>query len=562
MNPEEVNLDARDRLKKAILDKVIITSNDHRIAYGDGRELSWIMDFRKIILNPTSLFDIANLFFEIIKKNYPNKKIQIGGLETAAIPIISSLVSLSRGEIISNGFFIRKSRKKTGLLNLIEGILEDEEVVLVDDILSYGRSALRQIEILESLDKKITGYITIVRFRDLSFYEELNKRGIRIFSIFDLQEFSYLGLKVTDDIKIGKSIKELNRKWYFKSPGAKHEFVIPKSSPFLYKELMFFGSDNGTFWALNKNTGEVQWQRKVVYGGMGKRIFSSPVVAKDTVFFGGYDGNFYALDAQTGKVKWVAMDADWIGSSPCVSEDLGIVFVGMEYGLPGQRGGVNAYDIETGKMIWSHISADYTHCSPVYSHKYKTVICGSNDGTVTCFDAKTGHVIWVYLAQGEIKASCSLSPSENMVAFGTFNQEFVILNTRTGKLINKLTTDEVNYSTPTWANENELLCSSLDKCLYCFNVDKGCLSWKVDTSGRIFSQPVINGGDIYVGNNAGQLYILNSKTGEKIEYYQLVERITNKVLFDTNANTIYIPTNANEIFALELPESIDGESIK
>jgi orotate phosphoribosyltransferase len=57
---------------------------------------------------------------------------QISGLETAAIILVTGMAM----ETGMNGFYIRKSRKKHGLYNMIEGRLSDAPVIIVDDLMN------------------------------------------------------------------------------------------------------------------------------------------------------------------------------------------------------------------------------------------------------------------------------------------------------------------------------------------------------------------------------------------------------------------------------------------
>jgi orotate phosphoribosyltransferase len=68
----------------------------------------------------------------------------IGGVETAAIPIVAGVLAVNRaaGAGPLNGFYLRKIRKPDGLRRLLEGVPppRGERVLLVDDILNKGIS--------------------------------------------------------------------------------------------------------------------------------------------------------------------------------------------------------------------------------------------------------------------------------------------------------------------------------------------------------------------------------------------------------------------------------------
>lgn len=544
-----------ETLKGIIENEVFIKKEEERIVDGTGmKESEWIMDFRRVLLQPMVLTMVTELFFERAGKS----PFQVGGIEVAAIPIVTGIVmkSIERKSPV-NGFFIRKSRKKTGLLRMIEGKITEERVVLVDDILNSGASFMRQVEVIESLGKKVDTVLVILRFRDESYYTELHKKGIKIISLFSLNDFKeQLLLKNLTGEKNIQLKTPFIREWYFRSEGAHFEHVVPKSCPVLSEGVLYFGSDSGSFWALDAQTGDVLWSYKILFGSKGKLIFSSPCIFGDLVIFGAYDGNLYALNKHNGKRQWISMDADWIGSSPCIASDLGFVYVGMEFGFWRQKGGVAAFDVKTGKKIWQSDSSELTHGSPVYSIKNKIVICGSNDGIVYGLHARSGKVLWTYNAGGEVKAGCSLSKNEKYVAFGSFNNNFVILETKTGKLVNVFETMESNYSTPAWEGDQAIVCSSLDKRIYKFNLKTKTKEWECLTSARVFASPVIYEDKVFCGNNSARMYVFDLKTGKEIAVYQAVERITNSVVLDKLGKRIFLPTFANEIIALKLPETL------
>src|SRR6185436_914631 len=103
---------------------------------------------------------------------------QVGGMETAGIPLVAAIVmkSLERGTPV-NGFYIRKSRKRQGLLKYIEGTLTNEPVILVDDLINSGTSVNKQIAILRDAGMKVSEIFVLLAFREdaaYSFLEGLN----------------------------------------------------------------------------------------------------------------------------------------------------------------------------------------------------------------------------------------------------------------------------------------------------------------------------------------------------------------------------------------------------
>ena len=169
-------------------------------------------------------------------------------------------------------------------------------------------------------------------------------------------------------------------------------------------------------------------------------------------------------------------------------------------------------------------------------------------------DLKTGTLKWKFEATGEIKSSLSVSPNDTYVAFGTFNREFIVLDAKTGQIINRFETLEGNYSTPCWVSNDGIICSSLDKNIYRFSLSFKLPVWILRTNARVFSDPLLHKGKIYIGNNSGKLYVIDPQTGKEISYTIFSERITNKVVIDEKKERLYVVTLANQIISLKVKE--------
>lgn len=537
----------RLRLQEIIEKEVFITKDQEKIVQPNGTRSTWLFDFRRVLLQAITLKLVNELFWDKCQKEYP---FQIGGIEVAAIPLITGLVmGLSeRGQIV-NGFFIRKSRKKSGLLHMIEGTVTDEKIILVDDILNTGQSFIRQVEVIESLGKKVDMIFAILRFRDLEYYKYFHDKGIKIVSIFTLDDFTgALGVANLIDKKESAVPMPFKIEWYFKSEDPNYFYVIPKSVPVLDDNKLYFGSDNGTFWALNQSDGSISWKYRILGSGK-KMIFSSPVLYKNMVYFGAYDGNFYALDTDTGKKRWIFMEADWIKSSPSIAPDLNLVFVGLEFGLWKKKGGLVALDAASGEKKWEFIIVERINSTPTYSKKNNLVFVSSNNSMMYALTASTGKLVWELKIEGEIHGSFAINEEENIVAASSSDGRVYILEIDTGNLVSKIEVGESLYSTPLISGE-QLYVPSLDKCLYCFELSSGNLLWKFETKGRIFASPEIIEGKIYIGSNDGRLYELDVITGKNTSISQITERITNKIAYNSDTKTFFVSTFANEIYCL------------
>lgn len=533
------------RLREAIFERVIVRSSEPQFVTPRGIEQpGWLFDFRKIIMQSDYMNLIAEIFWEKYKNVYP---FQIGGQEVAAIPILCALAL--KGDQLGmpiNAFFIRKTRKKTGLQNFIEGHVTKDKIILVDDLMNFGTTQLRLIEMLEKDGHTIHNIFVITQFRDKNYYILILQKGVTITSLFTPQDF---GLRLSKVVPPPFDKSGFQILWKFESMNPNHFHIVPKSAPLLDANKVYFGSDNGTFWALNQNDGGVAWKFKIWKKSAGKAIFSSPALHDNTVYFGAYDGNVYALDTETGEKKWDFWEADWVGSSPALAPDLDTLYIGLEFGLFKKRGGIVALDMKTGKKKWEYSMPELTHASPAYSKKFNAVGIGCNDGIFRMFNARTGVLQWQVETKGDIKYSAVFDEKRRYVLFGSFDGNIYICDVTTGTLVHTFTTEGPVYSTPSIHNDSAYI-TSQDKRLYCVALDTFQEKWQFETTGRIFCDPVIVNESVFVGSNDGFLHEL-SLEGSRIDFFIASERIVNKIAYNPRTKMYFVPTHANEIYCIK-----------
>lgn len=525
------------------------TGKDRAMLMPNGQSATWTLDCRPLLLRSETLEAITEQFWKILEPAFPY---QIGGLETSAINLVAGmLMTGARKHQPIGGFYIRKSRRKDGYQQQIEGSLNTERIVLVDDVLNTGRSVMRQIKVLESVGRKVHAICTIVRYREREFYSALGAQGIKIYSLFTLDDFpAPAGMRSMTEAHADAPPRDpFSVEWKFESPHPSYFHIVPKSAPTIDSERLYFGGDNGTLWALNQVDGSIAWRYQTLFGAGKKRIFSSPLVYKDTVLFGAYDGNFYALDAQTGAKKWVYLEADWIGSSPCVAEDLGIIFVGLEFGLWHKEGGLVAIDIKTAHKRWHQVVPTFVHSSPGYSSRHRVVVCGSSAGTIYAFEAASGKARWTFQSGGAVRAGFAIDDKRGYVCFGSEDRFVYVVDSATGKQIHKVETLEAVYSTPTIWNDHAYV-GLLDKRVIKINLATGAVVWARWTHARVFATPVFVDDSLYIGSNDGRLYELDPQTGHERSYFQVTERIVNKIAYNPATQRFFVPTYANEIYCL------------
>ncbi len=506
-----------------------------------GEVVPWLFDLRALMLQPKWLDRYAKIFWERYAERLP---FQVGGVETAGIPLVAAIVmkSVERGTPV-NGFYIRKSRKRHGLMKYIEGTLTDEPVVFVDDLINSGQSVRKQVDILADARARISDVFVLLAFREETEYSFLKEKGIRLSHLFALPDFG-VPLRAPRAEPRNEAFEVL---WRYKGPLPSFDIVLQKSAPASDEKYIFFGRDDGVFVALDQKSGKLVWEFPIGKHPPGKGILSSPALHAGRVYFGAYDGSVYALDAETGALSWRSDDADWVGSSPDVAPDLGLLYIGLEYGLVGKRGGIAALDIKTGTRVWHAYHTGLTHGSPLYVPEESLVVIGSNDHILYAYDAKTGALRWRCASRGDIKTKAAYDAKRGAIIFASMDGNMYAVAAKDGMPLHVRETGAAIYSIPL-VHEDTIYVASLDKCLYAIDCNTWKDKWVFETSGRIFASPVIHDGSLWIGSNDGKLYEIDPKNGNQKSFFQATERIVNRVAY--NDDLLFVPTVANELYCI------------
>lgn len=534
----------REEFKDLIRSQVVTRDkNDAPLVHRSGRRLTggWLFDFRRVLLQPMWLRAYADIFWERYADRYP---FQVGGIESAGLALVAAIVmkGTERGTPV-NGFFVRKSRKKDGLMKTVEGDLTNDPIILVDDVLNTGTSAMKQVLALADLGKHTSELFSIVAFRTADEYTFITRHGTTISWLYSLAEFD-LALSPQD---AGPPHNTLQTLWRFRSPHPSLQHVTEKSAPLVAGGRVFFGTDCGALYALSLDTGTVEWEFRATPDRRGKGIFSTPAAFDEKLYFGAYDGNVYALDQKTGEIVWSYRTADWVGSSPTIDTKRRIVFIGLEFATPTRRGAVAALCADSGSELWISDLDDFVHASPLYVRSTNAVFAGDNAGTVRAHRADTGEILWSRNVGGAVKASFAFEEERGLLYFGSFDGYLYAFDARSGEVVFAFKTKEPIFSTPL-VRSDLVYVASLDKNLYALDAASGVLKWSHHTDGRIFSTPVIADGSLWLGSNDACLYEISPDTGATLSVQHFSERIVNAVSFDESRALFVIPTIANEIY--------------
>lgn len=157
-----------------------------------GRPSTLYVDARTTTMSPEGLALIGPLALETMRK-MKWKVDSIGGLTLGADPVAYSIAAASyRSPPMIRAFTVRKDAKTYGTGKLIEGsFLAGDSVVVAEDVITTGASALRAIEVIANAGGHVVGVLAVVD-RDDGGRQAIEGSGCPVISLFTLEEITAL----------------------------------------------------------------------------------------------------------------------------------------------------------------------------------------------------------------------------------------------------------------------------------------------------------------------------------------------------------------------------------
>jgi outer membrane protein assembly factor BamB len=245
-----------------------------------------------------------------------------------------------------------------------------------------------------------------------------------------------------------------------------------------------------------------------------------PSIGYGRVYLAQQKGLFFALDAETGKVDWRKKLGRCAASSPTIGKQ--VVYqsymhpVACLQGQAGADGFVVAWDADTGRELWRFKSAPI-ESSPLL--KGKRLFVGSWDHGVYALNAKNGKRIWRFEADDEVNTSAAYWKGRIYIASdgGTLYS----LSAKTGKLLwsaqsqSRFGSREFWYATPTVAY-GRVYIGNTDGTMYVFGAKSGRLLWARPLGSYIYGAAAVYRRKVFVGTYDGRLYALDAATGDTV----------------------------------------------
>lgn len=170
-------------LGRSLYEQSLVRREHEEITDPRGNSIGWLLDTRTPMLNGASFRRVGAVLAERLALRGVE---QVAGFGFGAYALVCSVLSASDNPHFRGGF-IRDKRKPYGRRRLVEGPVDrDRPVVLLDDILNSGRSALNGVRLLRSDGFEVEGVMTLFSFTWSGGRTRLQQENLWVDSLLDL----------------------------------------------------------------------------------------------------------------------------------------------------------------------------------------------------------------------------------------------------------------------------------------------------------------------------------------------------------------------------------------
>jgi orotate phosphoribosyltransferase len=153
----------------------------HPYTWASGWKSPIYCDNRKLLSHPYIRDYIKSELCNVVFEKFGNAEL-IAGVATAGIAWGAMIADQLKLPFV----YVRPKPKEHGLGNQIEGeFVKSQKTVVVEDLISTGKSSLKVVEVLKQADLEVTGMVSIFNYRFYAAEEAFNAATIELFSLTD-----------------------------------------------------------------------------------------------------------------------------------------------------------------------------------------------------------------------------------------------------------------------------------------------------------------------------------------------------------------------------------------
>ena len=288
------------------------------------------------------------------------------------------------------------------------------------------------------------------------------------------------------------------------------------SNPQLYKGYIYFGNNDGRFYAVDEKIGKEKWSFKTGY-----EIFTTPIFHRNKVLFTSSD-KLFALDVRNGREIWRFTTDGFYRFITDIKIHKNIFYAGD---ADGTLYAINA----NGKPRWKVRSRPVKKIDSIlvggwpnwfgrsFEIKGNYIYWGSSDGNLYVLNLTNGKLKWKFDSKDTISTSILLV--DGKIIFGNRNGKVFVLSQKNGKVLNSWRKNKspiyclsVLEKKLPWQSP-PLLISHGDGSIVKTSSDGNKL-WGIKEKSSSYLCPFEEKFTVYITGKQGELKTLNSNTGK------------------------------------------------
>jgi outer membrane protein assembly factor BamB len=172
--------------------------------------------------------------------------------------------------------------------------------------------------------------------------------------------------------------------WVYTRRDASSLSIRGGSQPLVSDQTVYFGFSDGSLVALERSTGNVEWEVNLNPNKRFRDVDDSPILENNIIYVSSYDGKLYALAKEDGKTIWSTNEGGYDR----------VLLSGKSLFLSSTSGKILAIDKTTGKTIWSKVNPHGISTGPQLWRG--VLLVAEMGGALRFLDGRTGEFITTF----------------------------------------------------------------------------------------------------------------------------------------------------------------------
>ena len=203
---------AKNCAKHLLNIKAVKLNPSQPFTWASGLKSPIYCDNRKTLSYPAVRTVIRDGLAAMVKTHYPDAEV-IAGVATGAIAqgaLVAELLDLPFA-------YVRSEEKKHGLTNIVEGVVEaGQKVVVIEDLVSTGQSSLKAVQALRDIGCEVLGMVAIFTYNFPIAHQRFEEAKV---SLHTLTDYNILVEEAVNENYVKPSEMETLNQWR-KDPAA------------------------------------------------------------------------------------------------------------------------------------------------------------------------------------------------------------------------------------------------------------------------------------------------------------------------------------------------------